>query len=144
MAASQHRMRTLRSLDELADLVKARPGLHLRYSQGPRHDTGRASSDYESGLELPGLSVTVLDPERWWTRPCEDWLARQVCKYADLGEGPDGRRPWVLTGRVVARGPDHEPLMVDVLPVAWLDEQVVRQARQRYHERFEVGRDSTS
>ncbi|MEV0586666.1 DUF6098 family protein [Nonomuraea sp. NPDC050310] len=130
------------TLEELTELVTERPGLFLRFSKGPETDGAEASVDYESGLELPGLSATVLDPESWWTRPPQDWLARQVCKYADLGQ--DGRRAWVLAGRVVAHGPDHEPLVVDAEPVAWLAERVVRQARRRYHEAFEVGRDSTS
>ena len=72
-----------------------------------------------------------------------DWLARQVCKYAQLGEG-DGRYAWILTGREVGRGPDHEPLVAGPHPVAVLSEDLVDQARGHYHERFEVGRDSQS
>nr|WP_276206361.1 DUF6098 family protein [Thermoactinospora rubra] len=131
------------SLEELEALVARRPGLYLRYSHGPDRDGEGPSKDYESGLELPGLSVTVLDAERWWTRPLRDWLARQVCKYAGLAEADEERRPWVLAGRVVARGPDHEPLLVDVEPVAWLSDALVEQARAHYHAVFDAGRDST-
>ncbi|MEW9530190.1 DUF6098 family protein [Microbispora sp. NPDC049125] len=130
------------SLDELTALVERRPGLFLRYSKGPESDIGRPSVDYESGLPLPGLSATVLDAECWWTSPLEDWLARQVCKYTHLAKEGD-RRAWILSGRVVARGPDHEPLIDEVEPVAWLDDSVVEQARQHYEKAFDVGRDST-
>ncbi|MDA0564775.1 DUF6098 family protein [Streptomonospora sp. S1-112] len=128
----------------LVDLVGARDGLYLRYSHGPEADANTQSRDYESGLDLPGLSCTVLDPEPWWTRPLEDWLARQVRKYADLGEAEEDRYAWILTGRVTARGPDHEPLLADVEPVARLDDAVVSRARDLYRERFDPGRDSTS
>ncbi|WP_067964285.1 DUF6098 family protein [Nocardiopsis trehalosi] len=132
----------LTSFAELVALVGARDRLYLRYSHGPEADADTVSRDYESGLELPGLSSTVLDPEPWWTRPLDDWLARQVRKYAQLGEADEDRFAWVLTGRVVARGPDHEPLLVDARPVARLDDAVVRQAREIYEERFDVGRGS--
>ncbi len=130
-------------LDRLEALVRARPGLYLRYSRGPEADRGRPSTDYESGLPLPGLSVTVLSPERWWTRPLKDWLARQVCKYTHLAEADGRRRGWVLAGREVGRGPDHEPLVGDVRPVAWLGERAVAQARAHYRAVFDAGRDST-
>ncbi|GGM69869.1 hypothetical protein GCM10010106_15100 [Thermopolyspora flexuosa] len=130
-------------LDRLEALVRERPGLYLRYSRGPEADRDRPSRDYESGLPLPGLSVTVLSPERWWTRPLRDWLARQVCKYTHLAEADDRRRGWVLAGREVGRGPDHEPLVGDVRPVAWLGERAVAQARAHYRAVFDAGRDST-
>ncbi|GAA3753972.1 hypothetical protein HDA32_004395 [Spinactinospora alkalitolerans] len=137
------RLPVLRGLDELVELIEGRRGLYLRYSHGPAHDSGSLSLDYESGLELPGLSATVLDPEPWWRRPLADWLARQVCKYAGIAEEGESRRAWILAGRVTARGPDHEPLLVDVDPVAWLDGAVIREAHARYEQRFDVGRDST-
>lgn len=130
-------------LDRLEALVRERPGLYLRYSRGPEADRDRPSRDYESGLPLPGLSVTVLSPERWWTRPLRDWLARQVCKYTHLAEADDRRRGWVLEGREVGRGPDSEPLVGDVRPVAWLGERAVAQAREHYRRVFAAGRDST-
>jgi len=44
---------------------------------------------------------------------------------------------------VVGYGPDHEPLLVDVEPVAWLDPVVVEESHRRYHDRFDRGRDSS-
>jgi hypothetical protein len=138
------RLPVVRSLDELAGMVEREPGLHVRISRGPDADAAKPSRDYESGLDLPGLSANQLRPERWWTRPLEDWLARRLCQYLHLlEEADDGRVAWVLTGREVARGPDHEPVLADPHPVAVLDRSVLEEAARRYRERFDVGRDST-
>jgi Family of unknown function (DUF6098) len=135
------RLPVLHELGQLAQLVAEREATYLRYSRGPAADAHQTSRDYESGLELPGLSVVPLAPPDWWHRPAADWLARQVCKYVRLAGGT-GRCGWVLTGRVVGSGPDHEPLVAGAKPLAMLSEHLVEQARQYYHERFEVGRDS--
>ncbi len=144
MSTDDESMPTVRSLGELAELTQREGGLHVRFSKSPEHDRRDPSMDYESGLELPGLSVNPLDPEPWWKRPLEDWLARQLCQYAHLLEDSDDeRRAWVLQGRVVARGPDNEPLLSDFRPVAWLDDEVIDEARRRYDEAFDVGSDSS-
>lgn len=113
----------------------------MRVSYGPQRDATESSCDYESGLPLPGLSVNPLHAEPWWTRPLGDWIARRICNYMQLLE--DGRRMWVLEGREVARGPDHEPIVTDVVPVAWLSDRCIEEAEARYRERFDVGQDST-
>jgi hypothetical protein len=123
----------LHDLGELADLVARHPDLFVRWSQGPEHDAGERSHDHASGLDLPGLAVNPLNPPGWWTLPVEDWLARQVRAYAHLAE--DASQPhqcaWVLTGRVVDRGPDNEPLVADVVPLARLDEAMLQEAAER-------------
>ncbi|MEU6969073.1 DUF6098 family protein [Kitasatospora aureofaciens] len=132
-------------IDDLALLTSLATGdldVYLRYSEGPDGD-GALSRDYEADVPLPGLSVTPLRPEPWWPRPAADWVARRVMKYADLAESCPQRRPWVLTGRVVGAGPDHEPLIADPLPLAWLGRNVLDEAVRRYQERFTPGRDST-
>jgi hypothetical protein len=132
----------LRSLAELAEQVTA--DAHLRFSRGPEHDRGRRSRDYESGLDLSGLSVNPLAPEPWWQRPVADWLARQVCQYVHLmEEADDDRRPWVLRGDVVARGPDNEPLIAAFEPVALLGDELIAEAKRHYAEHFDVAEDST-
>jgi hypothetical protein len=133
-------MRELESLDELVELVRSRPGLHVRYSEGIESDREGGSIDTESGLELPGLSVNPLDAEEWWTRPLADWLARQVCQYRHLSEKNPERFAWVLTGRQVGRGPDCEPLLAEVEPVARLSDALLGEAEQRYNTRFDAGR----
>jgi hypothetical protein len=135
-------MRPVTSMEDLANLVDE--GLFLRISGGPSKDRATASHDYESGLELPGLSVVPLAAPSWWTRPQQDWLARQVCRYVHLiEESDDERYGWLLRGRIVARGPDNEPLLDDIEPLAWLPQEVLDEARTRYDERFDVGEDST-
>ncbi|WP_455901157.1 DUF6098 family protein [Rhodococcus gordoniae] len=129
------------SLDQIADLATD-PLLYLRYSRGPAADAEDGPSrDHEANLTLPGLSVTTLAPEPWWRRPVKDWVARRLCKYAELDE-EDGRFAWILTGRMVGRGPDHEPLLVDVRPHARLSKGVLNEARHWYDEHFDVGNDS--
>ena len=92
-------------------------------------------------MALPGWSVTTMAPEPWWTRDPEDWIARRICKYAELRD-ENGRRPWLLTGRTVGHGPDHEPLVVDLSGVAWVGPGALDEAVRRYRQRFDVGNDS--
>jgi hypothetical protein len=132
----------IRDLGELADMACNGADAYLRYSRGWEADAHHTSRDYESGLELPGLSVIPLAPPAWWRRPVPDWVARQVCKYIQLTEDDRSKFGWVLTGRVVGRGPDSEPLVAAARPLAVLSEDVVEQARRHYHEHFDVGRDS--
>lgn len=136
-------MPVLDDLDEVTRIVGESPEIYLRYSHGPAADDGRPSRDYEAGVDLPGLSVTTIAPEPWWPRPATDWIARRICKYADLAENSEDRQPWLLVGHVVGHGPDHEPLLADVRPLAWIGPRALRQAQELYRERFDVGRDST-
>jgi hypothetical protein len=131
-----------RELDSLAALeMELGPApLFLRYSEGPDADASERSIDAESGLELPGLSVNPLDPEPWWTRPTADWLARQLCQYMHLGDRNPDRLAWVMRGRVIGRGPDCEPLLVDAEFVARLTDALLTEAEQRYRARFNAGR----
>ncbi|NYE19129.1 DUF6098 family protein [Microbacterium immunditiarum] len=130
---------SLGSLEELAARVQELGRAYVRYSEGPERDV-EESVDTESGLTLPGLSVNPLHPEEWWTRPIEDWLARQVCQYQELQEKNPDRFAWVLRGIEVGRGPDCEPLLRGVVPIARLDERLLDEAAARYEERFEAGK----
>ncbi|MGW0838959.1 DUF6098 family protein [Streptomyces sp. NPDC002787] len=122
----------LRSLDDVAALVRRTPGCHVRWSHGPGADQDLVTSrDGLTGVRLPGLSANPLDLEPWWKdRPVELWVARRLYDYSHLPRerGP-GVRPWILRGRVEGRGPDNEPLLRDVEPVAWIDEAVIEEAR---------------
>jgi len=132
----------LGSLSDVVDVVRAHGTVYLRYSEGPEEDlTHRSSRDYEADVDLPGLSVTVASPEPWWPRPVEDWVARRLCKYAELGAERQ-RFAWLLTGRVVGNGPDHEPLVDQVRPLARVSDEAVQEAVRVYHRRFRAGRDS--
>ncbi|WP_432119914.1 DUF6098 family protein [Streptomyces sp. bgisy032] len=122
----------VRTLAELADLVARHQGLYVRWSRGPRTDLRAVSSkDDLTGVPLPGLSANPLDLEPWWRdRPVRVWVARRLHDYHHLPheKGP-GVRPWVLSGREIARGPDNEPLVVDVRPLCWIDRRVIGEAK---------------
>ena len=125
-------MPTVRSLDELADLIGDGEDLYVRWSRGPDYDADGTSCDELTGVELPGLSANPLLVEPWWEdRPRRTWLARRLYDYRHLAQqrGP-GVRPWVLEGREVARGPDNEPLVECLQPVAWLGEEVLEEATE--------------
>jgi len=126
-------------LGELADLVAADSSLHVRFSAGPDRDASSGSRDGESGLELPGLSVNPLGAERWWSRPLEDWLARQLCQYSHLARREGDRFAWVLRGTIAGRGPDCEPLLTEIDPVVILQAELLDEAERRYRDRFDVG-----
>ncbi|WP_420750152.1 DUF6098 family protein [Rhodococcus sp. O3] len=141
--AKESDLPTITTIQELTDLVTSTPHIMLRYSRGPSHDAdGGGSRDYESGVDMPGVSVTTLAPESWWPRPAVDWVARRVCKYLELEDSD--RYPWVLTGNVVGHGPDHEPLVADFRPIARLAPSVLEDAKALYRSRFDMGNDSSS
>jgi hypothetical protein len=129
----------LRSLADLAQLVEVVSPVYVRFSAGPVADAATASRDHESGCLLPGLSVNPLTPEPWWDRRLEHWLARQLCQYAHL-QSPE-RFPWVLTGEIVGRGPDCEPLLVGTTVIASIDRSVVDEAAETYARVFRPGDD---
>jgi hypothetical protein len=118
----------LTDLSGLVDLVSDTDGeLYVRWSRGPRVDAGTSSQDGLTGVPLPGLSANSLRVEPWWgDRSLRLWLARRLYDYRHLRElrGP-GVRPWVLAGTECGRGPDNEPLVTDVRPLAWIDDSVL-------------------
>jgi hypothetical protein len=59
----------------------------------------------------------------------------------DLRGGDDDTRPWLPTGYVVGQGPDHEPLVIGIKPVAWLGRRLLEQAQEVYRAHVDVGRD---
>jgi hypothetical protein len=121
---------TLRTLDEVAEVLGDREDLYVRWSRGPDDDAESTSRDELTGVPLPGLSANPLTVESWWHgRSRRLWVARRLYDYRHLREvrGPDVR-PWLLAGRELARGPDNEPLVACEQPVAWLDDEVVAEA----------------
>lgn len=123
---------TVSTLAEAAELVARHRGLYVRWSKGPGVDLRSASSiDELTGVPMPGLSANSLDVEGWWgDRSLQLWTARRLYDYAHLphDKGP-GVRPWVLTGREIARGPDNEPLVTEVEPLCWIADEVIEAAR---------------
>jgi hypothetical protein len=64
-------------------------------------------------------------------RPLRLWLARRLHDYSHLEhqKGP-GVRPWILEGDELGRGPDNEPLVGNVRPVAWLADDMVAESER--------------
>ncbi|MFI2780651.1 DUF6098 family protein [Streptomyces sp. ALB3] len=129
--SSAEQMPVLTTLEALAELVRRRHGIYVRWSRGPVPDLQAVSSrDELTGVPLPGLSVNALDVEDWWGgRPVRTWVARRLYDYSHLPrvKGP-GTRPWVLHGTEVGRGPDNEPLVHQVEPLGWIDATVIDEA----------------
>ena len=131
---------TVTDLAELTTLFEAERGddLYVRWSRGPEIDLADSGSSRDglTGIALPGLSANSLRLEPWWhDRSLRLWLARRLYDYEHLRDlrGP-GVRPWVLRGREIARGPDNEPLVVAVEPLAWVADEVLREARRLVEE----------
>lgn len=126
-------------LGQLAELLERYEQLYVRFGNDPRDETG-GSVDYESGLRMPGLSANRLRPPNWWTRPLEDWLARQICQYVHLLDRSPEHQGWVVHGTVVAHGPDDEPLLGDVEVVGRVGQALLDEANRTYRRRFDRGR----
>ncbi|MFJ6215313.1 DUF6098 family protein [Streptomyces sp. NPDC092296] len=128
------KLRVLDSLQELTALVQRRDRLFIRWSRGPGIDLGATaySCDDLTGVPLPGLSASPLHVEPWWDgRPVRLWVARRLYDYSHLRweKGP-GVHPWLLEGREIGRGPDNEPLVDRVRPVARVSERVIDEAER--------------
>lgn len=127
-----HEISTVSSLDELAELLERGEPLYIRWSRGPDVDAGTTSRDELTGVELPGLCVNPLSLESWWgDRSPRMWAARRLYDYRHLQEQRGaGVRPWILRGTEVGRGPDNEPIVDDIEPVAWVSDAVVSEATE--------------
>ena len=99
----------LPTVDTVGDLVLAEQqgDLYLRVSRGP-DDVHTGSRHPESGYPLPGLACWPLVPEPWWPAGTSTWVARQLVSHSYLLS--ERARAWVLTGPVVGRRADGEPL----------------------------------
>ena len=124
LGITEHRLIEVTSVEQLVDVVERSPvPLYVRFSSGLDDD---GSVDHVSGLSLPGLSVNPLHPPTWWRGPpVSDWVTRQVRAYHHLTKRDDDRRCWVVTGTVVERGPDNEPLLTAVETIGVLANTLV-------------------
>ncbi len=139
--SSYETMPTLHDLHDVAHLVETTPDgedLYVRWSHGPAadlraDDKGTGSSrDSLTGVPLPGLSANPLAVESWWRdRPLRLWIARRLYDYLHLRDlrGP-GVRAWLLVGEHCGRGPDNEPLVRCIRPVAWISDHALREAQR--------------
>jgi Family of unknown function (DUF6098) len=122
------------SLDDLVQLVEGWDGdlpLYVRWTRNLDRDlVDEVSRDELTGIELPGLSANCLAVEPWWgDRSTHAWLGRKLYDYRHLPHRHgEGTRPWVLTGREAARGPDNEPLITNCEAIAEITDEVISQA----------------
>jgi hypothetical protein len=122
------------SLDELVKLVDDWDGdlpLYVRWTRSLERDLQyEMSRDELTGIELPGLSANCLAVEPWWgDRSTRAWLGRKLYDYRHLpSQRGEGTRPWILTGRETARGPDNEPLITACEAVAEIADGVIDEA----------------
>ncbi|PFG38601.1 hypothetical protein ATJ97_1085 [Georgenia soli] len=122
----------LATVDAVSDLVQAqqRKGdLYLRVSRGP-DDVHTGSRHPESGYPLPGLACWPLVPEPWWPAGTSTWIARQLVSHSYLLS--ERAQAWVLTGPVVGRGADGEPLVAPANPVALVGHGAFLEAESVY------------
>ena len=123
-------MFTVESLKELCALGGRGDPVYVGCRGGPGVAAQPARDHHESGCRLPGIPANPLDPEPWWARPPEQWVARQLQRYAHLAE--EKHYAWVLTGVVVGPGPGSGPQRGADRPVARLTDQVVHDATRLY------------
>jgi Family of unknown function (DUF6098) len=132
IAAVEEESPEIATVDALVELVTSSDDeLYVRFAPESERDGTGGSVDHESGLPLPGLSVNPLRPPSWWRgTPSEQWISRQVRAYQHLQDGDGDRRCWVVTGVVVDRGPDNEPLLADMRIVGRVADAVVRECER--------------
>jgi hypothetical protein len=133
----------LEVLDDLEQVVamveRSDVPLFVRFSKPPPEGLEEPSVDGETGLELPGLSVNPLDPPSWWRgNGLAEWIARRICSYAHLQADDPARVCLLLSGSVVERGPDNEPLLAGAEAVAIVSGAAVDECRKQ---RLEAGLD---
>jgi hypothetical protein len=75
-----------------------------------------------SNSSTGGMRICVRD---WWHRQPIDWIARTICRYLELAANAPDRCPWLLTDSRLR--PGHEPLVVDIEPIAWVGRNAVEQ-----------------
>lgn len=138
-AGDQEEAPRLDRLGQLVELLGRYEQLYVRFGNHPSGQQG-GSIDYESGLRMPGLSANRLRPPDWWTRPLEDWLARQICQYVHLLDRSSEHEGWVVHGTEVGHGPDDEPLLSDVEVVGRVGRDLLDEADRTYRHRFDQGR----
>lgn len=84
----------------------------------------------KSGNLLPGVPAWPMSPEPWWAAGARVWIARQLARHAHRAHA--GAEPWLVAGEVRGRGPDCEPLIAQLTPLARIDQAVLTEADEAY------------
>lgn len=125
-----HELPVLETLSAVVEACSSHDDIYLRFSYAPddRDATGRR--ERESGYLLPGVPAWPLCPEAWWGAGSRTWIARQLTRRAHLVSG--GVEPWLVSGEVRGRGPDCEPLIAGLTPLALVSHKVLVEADESY------------
>lgn len=131
---------TIATIDDLCQLVTdygARgEWLYVRHSRGPEADAAMewVSTNHFNGSAESGLSVMELHDivprnvcERW-EHGDRHFIAWQVAEYHHADD--PAFHPYILTGTLLGKGSDGEPVVTAVTPVAYLDRRAVSEAIQ--------------
>ena len=120
----------LDTLSQVVELCANQPNVYLRFSYTPDDRDAAARRERESGYLLPGVPAWPLCPESWWGAGSRVWVARQLARRGYLARA--GAEPWLVTGEVRGRGPDCEPLIANLTPVAHIHTRVLAEADETY------------
>lgn len=125
-----HEYPVLETLSQVVEQCGDRQDVYLRFGYGPDDGDASARRERVSGYLLPGVPAWPLCPEPWWGAGARVWVARQLARRAYLGHA--GAEPWLVTGEVRGRGPDCEPLIGHVTPVALIHRRVLAEAEESH------------
>ncbi|WP_324649998.1 DUF6098 family protein [Georgenia sp. H159] len=120
----------LHTIGQVVELCGTRTDLYVRFSYTPDDRDVAARRERESGNLLPGVPAWPLCPESWWGAGARVWIARQLARRAHLAHA--GAEPWLVAGEVRGRGPDCEPLIAQINPLARINQRVLAEAEEDY------------
>jgi len=120
----------LETLSEVIEASGGREDVYLRFSYSPDDGDAAARRERESGYLLPGVPAWPMNPEPWWGAGSRVWVARQLARRAHLSHA--GAEPWLVSGEIRGRGPDCEPLIAHVSPIALVHRRVLAEAEESH------------
>jgi len=125
-----HDLPVLETLGEVVSLCGTRANVYVRFSYTPDDRDAEARRERESGNLLPGVPAWPMRPEPWWAAGARVWIARQLSRHAHRAHA--GAEPWLVAGEERGRGPDCEPLVARLTPLARIDQSVLTEAEEAY------------
>lgn len=125
-----HELPVLDTLREVVGMCSTRDDVYLRFSYTPDDSDSSARRERESGYLLPGVPAWPLCPEPWWGAGSRTWIARQLTRHSHLAHS--AIEPWLVTGQLRGRGPDCEPLIAHVTPLARVGHKALLEADESY------------
>ncbi|WP_152190664.1 DUF6098 family protein [Georgenia satyanarayanai] len=125
-----HELPVLVTLSDVVRACSAHDDVYLRFSYSPDDSDTSNRRERESGNLLPGVPAWPMCPEPWWGAGSRTWIARQLTRHSHLVHS--GIEPWLIAGQVRGRGPDCEPLIAHLRPLALVSHKVLVEADESY------------